>query len=178
MGTGGVVGVRFNSECRLCYQSHDASPSCLGEEIVSFVKKLHTDPLKMLTFVENIQTVEWADAALQPTPEQVEKLHGNPEILIHLDYNTDWYTQFIFDPLECLEYVTTFGLSVIPEHKKCEFGTYNYGSPIQYAYIINLDIGVLELYRHCCLMGQFPFEEISGAQNDTWFKALLTWEDC
>jgi hypothetical protein len=64
-----------------------------------------------------------------------------------------------------------------PEYKKWEFGIYNYNSPIQYAYVINLDNGTLKLYCHCYLMRYFSFEELPGAQKDGWAHILLTCED-
>ena len=38
MLTNGLVGVRFNKELHLCYQSHDCGPEGLGTEVVSFVR--------------------------------------------------------------------------------------------------------------------------------------------
>ena len=175
MGTKGLVGVRFNGELHLIYQSSDSHPDCLGEDVVDFVRTLQADPLRMLVFKENIQKVEWVDDTSKPTSKQVKKLSGYPEILIHLNYSHNWYTQFVFDPLTCLEYVILYALAIIPEHRECILGEYNLF--LEYAYVLDLDRRFLELYRHCCLMGEFSFDELAGTKKNDWAKALLTWED-
>jgi hypothetical protein len=170
MGTNGLVGVRFNDEFHLIYQFHDSYPESLGEEVVNFVQTLQNNPIRMLLFTENIAKVEWVDKSANPISEQVEKLLDYPEILIHLEYNCDWYTSFIFDPLECLEYVILYELSIIPDHKRNSF-------EVDFTYIIDLNRGVLELYRQGVKMGEFSFEELVGANQNTWSNVLLAGED-
>lgn len=159
MGTCGLVGVRFNEDLHLIYQSHDSGPNHLGADVIQFVQKLQADPFRMLLFKENILKVEWVNDAAKPTAKQVKKLACAPEIFRSLNNKCDWYTQFIFDPLECLEYVILFELPVIPEHRKCTLGKYN--AFIDYAYVLDLDYGTLDTYKNGCKVGKFCFEDLN-----------------
>jgi hypothetical protein len=72
MLTQGLVGVRFDNELHLCYQLNDCGPEGLGAEVVSFVRELQRDSLRMRIFKENIKKVEWVDERDNPTTEQAE----------------------------------------------------------------------------------------------------------
>jgi hypothetical protein len=171
----GLVGVRFDNELHLCYQSHDCGPEGLGAEVVSFVRKLQKDSLRMKIFKENIRKVEWVDEIDNPTTEQAEKLIRDPEILQFLKYNEAWHTQFSFDPMTCFEYVILFGLPIIPEHRE-----YSLGEPtdfIAYAYVVDLNRDVLELYRSGHKLGEFSFQALVDLVKADWGRMSSTWED-
>jgi hypothetical protein len=55
MLTTGLVGVRFDNDLHLCYQLHDYGLEGLGAEVVSFVRELQRDSLRMKIFKENIK---------------------------------------------------------------------------------------------------------------------------
>lgn len=158
MGTRGLVGVRFTDETHFIYQSHDSGPDDLGEEIKNFVQDLQADPFKMLLFTENLRKVEWVNNTSNPTPEQIVKLSNYPELLIHLNFNNDWYTQFPLDALECLEWIYLYELPIIPEDRRCKLEDYN--AFVQYAYVIDLNRSALEFYRFNHKMKESLFEEL------------------
>ena len=175
MLTNGLVGVRFDNELHLCYQSHDCGPEELGAEVVSFVRGLQRDSLRMKIFKENIRKVEWVDEIDNPTTEQAEKLIRDPEILESLKYNEDWHTQFSFDPMTCFEYVILFGLPIIPENREYSLGeTTDF---IAYAYVMDLNRDVLELYRSGYKMGEFSFQALVDLIKADWGRMSSTWED-
>jgi hypothetical protein len=143
----------------------------MGSEAVDFIRGLQRDFSRMEIFKENLRKVEWVIDTEKPTFKQAEKLKSDPEISEFLDYDTDWYTQFPFDPLECFEYVILFGLPIIPEHRGYSLGEYNVF--ISYVYVIDLDNNVFEIYRDGYSMGKFSFQSLVDSAGSDWTQKLI-----
>lgn len=141
MSTRGSIGFRHNSQDYLTYNHCDSYPEALGVCALEFTKEI----------VENIG-VKWARKMLdgvkvihaseesEPTPEDIEALKPYTDTSLGSKSTSDWY---------CL---TRRLQGDLKEMLKCGYMLVNndfiYDSAFcEYAYIINLDDEVLEVYK-------------------------------
>jgi len=142
MGTRGLIGMYKKGVTKAIYNHYDSYPSYLGEEIREYIAG--TSVLKLNTGFDRIVFV---DADTEVTPEHIIKLFnfwygdveknaiGDKDSGMHVMYDllsrshTD--LQFCIDAGMMID-----GIDFIKDSLFCEW-----------AYLINLDRGVLEVYR-------------------------------
>lgn len=185
MGTRGCYGFRINASDKVTYNHFDSYPEGLGVTVVEFIRNTSDDEMK-----EIAKKIELVSECNLPTPEQITicKEAG----LVNLDVNSgkeeDWY---------CLMREAQGDLSV---YKKIPYMTDSKdfladSLYCEWAYIINLDESVLEVYRgfnrnpvstgrYAPLIGskvsnqyygvvlvcQIPLEQIRTISNDEFVK--------
>lgn len=140
MSTRGLIGFRHNGQDFLTYNHSDSYPECLGVEALALTKSLIKEPgLKWVRkMLEAVKTV--APDSAKPTPEDIQALQEYTNTCVGEQSEEDWY---------CL----TRGLQGdLKEMLKCGYMLVNndfiYDSLFcEYAYIINLDEEVLEVYK-------------------------------
>lgn len=142
MSTRGLYGIRKNGTDKTTYNHCDSYPDYLGMKVLEFCK--NHDISKLSKIFDNIIMVNEPD---KPSKEQIKhifKIEGSepgPE-----DYKADWYwalrslqgnLSYLADAmdLEVPAYMTE-GSNFIKDSVSC-----------QYAYIINVDTGILEFYK-------------------------------
>lgn len=140
MGTRGTYGFRKNGEDKLTYNHYDSYPDYLGRKVVEFCKNHNVEALNEV--FDKIVLVNERDT---PTEEQIAECikNGFADFNVSSGRKEDWYCLLrnCQGDLECLAnakdhaYMTTSG-DFIKDSLFCE-----------YAYIINLDDGVLEFYE-------------------------------
>lgn len=133
MSTRGAYGFTIGGKDKISYNHSDSYPECLGNSIVSFIS---ANSLKdIIKFAKSIKVVE---SSKKPTALQKTKLEN---IGLEVKEKSDWY-DILREYQGNLQERFDIKLSFMVENKAfltdslfCE-----------YAYIINLDDGVLEYY--------------------------------
>lgn len=142
MGTRGLIGFYKKGVTKAIYNHYDSYPSYLGEEIQWYI--VDADALKLNTDFDGINFVNEDD---EVTPEIIIRLYnfwyGDVDKIFFCGRNTDTYE--MYDILSRshtdLQFCADAGMMIdnadfIKDSLFCEW-----------AYIINLDRGVLEIYR-------------------------------
>ena len=139
MGTRGAYGFRINGEDKITYNQSDSYPSGLGNKIANFLSEFE-DIEQLKIIAENIELVNEDD---KPTKEQKEeaKKFGlyNEDVSSRSD--DDWY---------CLIRNAQGDLSVYERGLKFMIDFHGFLADslfCEWAYIINLDTGRLEIYK-------------------------------
>ena len=136
MGTRGALGFHIDGRDKVMYNHSDSYPSWLGRKVADFIRETSDDELKQIA--ERIRLVS---DDLPPTPEETVKYskYGNENV--GGQTLNEWYcllreTQGDLTPYrdDCLD-VMIDDSSFLLDSLFCE-----------YAYIINVDDGVLEFY--------------------------------
>lgn len=188
MSTRGTISFRINGEDKLAYNHSDSYPSGLGEDFVQQVKELIKDPEKLKTQVQNLRMVSKKSSA--PTVEDIKKLSRWTDLNVSEQSTSDWYCLLrnsqgsLIDILKCGYMLDAEGF--ILDSLFCE-----------YAYILNLDDGIVEFYKGfqnkkhnkgrygqltnppkyagqepyygCALVGTFPMDKIP----ENWMEKLF-----
>ncbi len=182
MGTRGAYGFHMNGKDKITYNHFDSYPIGLGSDVAAFIQR-HTDE-RMAAIYDQIVLV---DTEMVPTKEQIEECmpyyrpgvsRGTPE---------DWYCLLrgAQGSLEAhangLRYMIDKA-TFLKDSLFCEWG-----------YVINLDTGILEIYRgfqkvpqhnryyaprgesgfyycNCALIREVPFATIR--ENPTYMAKL------
>lgn len=137
MGTRGAWGVRKGGTDYIWYNHFDSYAEGLGEDIVTYLNNTKLDELKAAC-----ESITMLNTNEKPTPEQIARCIkvGTIDLRVGSQSENDWY---------CLlrkaqgDVGKTLELGYCPDDKDfladslfCE-----------YAYIINLDDGIFEIYR-------------------------------
>lgn len=136
MGTRGAVGFRIDGTDKVSYNHFDSYPTGLGKDVVEFCRK--TSNIDLSPFVRGIRLVREEDA---PTPAEIARYRELLNESVGEQSADDWYcllhgAQGNLDLyLEGLDVMLDAG-EFLKDSLFCEW-----------AYIINLDEGVLEVYR-------------------------------
>ena len=190
MSIRGLMGMRKNGKYFGYYNHSDSYPEGLGDLIVSFLKGLTSSDLN--TFSKNVEKMKTYDSSTSPSQYLKEKYKKFADISVGSQSIDDWYCLLRSvqgsDALAYilsgeLRHVDKDGMGFIKDSLFCE-----------YAYIINLDKGTLELYRGfqkepqennpfgtdtsdsyypCKFIQSFPIDAIP----DDWIKVAFPSED-
>lgn len=133
MSTHGAYGFRINNQDKVTYNHGDSYPSGLGADIVAFIKRNTLDHLRLIAL-----GLRMVDEDNVPSADEREKYKAFCNMNVD---NSTWYqllreAQGDFEALEN-------GLDVMIDRE--DFLTDSLFC--EWAYIINLDDGVLEIYK-------------------------------
>jgi hypothetical protein len=138
MGTRGVYGFRLKGEDKVSYNQYDSYPSGLGQTVVEFIQ--NTDDKELKRIAKGVVVVSDTAPPLKRHVRECQEL-GIVDLGVSEQSEGDWY---------CL----VRGAQGEPEYLKKGL-RYMYGDPgflldglyCEWAYIINLDDMVLEVYQ-------------------------------
>ena len=140
MGTRGSFGVRIGGVDKCAYNHSDSYPDGLGQEFVDQVRELvkiaETVDIKALA-----SQLRLVSNDVRPTPEDIEKYKHLSDLRVSEQKLTDWYCllrngQGNLIELLKLGVMLDGGADFLLDSLFCE-----------YAYILNLDTGMVEVYR-------------------------------
>lgn len=133
MGTRGAYGFTVAGKSKISYNHYDSYPSCLGKSIVNFLS------CNNIVAIENFaKSVKMVDANKKPTVSQIKKLTS---LDINVEKNNDWYNLLRSHQGELQELYSAKIPFMTNEENFMKDSLF-----CEYAYIINLDEGVLEYY--------------------------------
>ena len=138
MGTRGASGFRIGGVDKVTYNHWDSYPQGLGTYVLGFVRGCGMDKLREIA--ERIELVEDDD---EPTPDQVDECtrRGLLDLTVGDQSEKSWY---------CLLRGAQRGLSAWGDGLRWMFDSHAFlrdSLSCEWAYIINLDSGKLEVYR-------------------------------
>ena len=137
MGTRGAYGFCKNGELKVTYNHFDSYPEGLGQDILDFIHGTSIEEMNKMC--DDLQLI---DEKIPPTEEQIQKCRdaGSIDLGVSNQSVTDWY---------CLLRNCQGDLAM-----NCKVGMMSDDKDFlqdslfcEYAYIINLDDNVLEVYR-------------------------------
>jgi hypothetical protein len=138
MGTRGAYGFRVNGKDFLMYNHFDSYPSGLGRQVVDFIRRNSDKTIGKLA-----KSLVVVDRDVNPTEAQKEMCRkaGVVDLSVSNKSENDWYcllrkTQGDLSSLKKVPLIITSGNEFVADSLFCE-----------YAYILNVDEGVLEVYR-------------------------------
>lgn len=137
MGTRGAFGVRINGQDKITYNHFDSYPEGLGRNVLTAIRDMHRDRFDIKAAAERLVTVSGYS---QPTQEQKDALKPYTDLGVSKQSDNDWY---------CLtrklqgELYETLKAGVMTDSRQFMHDSLF----CEYAYIVNLDDGVLEFYR-------------------------------
>lgn len=163
MSTRGVWGLRKDDVDKVCYNQMDSYPSGLGENVVELIRMADDETLSRM-----FDEIELVDAGDTPSKEDVERYKSVPG-LVNLSVSEsrlqDWYCLIYSSHYYPLYFLpdAVFEIEVgFTSKKKCSVGQ-RYcrhmvdskeflldGLCCEWAYIINVNTKVLEVYRGLC----------------------------
>ncbi len=136
MSTRGAIGFRIDGQDKVTYNHSDSYPSCLGADVVGFIRKTPINDM-----VEAACRIELVTDGEKPTPEQIQdrSMFCNPRV--GNQSQGGWYS-LLRDAQGDLSAYTNGLMYMIDSH------TFLRDSLCcEYAYIINLDDMTLEFYQ-------------------------------
>lgn len=139
MGTRGAYGFRIDGVDKVTYNHFDSYPSGLGKAIVKFC--VETKAIDLKPFARGIRMVDRHDWDDKPTPEEVKRYSEFFDGEVGSQREDDWYCLLRESQGDLRPYLN--GLDVMIDSK----GFLKDSLFCEWAYIINLDDGVLEIYE-------------------------------
>lgn len=137
MGTRGAFGFYKDGVDKSTYNHYDSYPDGLGEEVVKFIRA--SNIVEMNEIFDRLTIV---DSDATPTPEQIEACKQYADTSVSTGQLTEWYVLLrsaqgdLFALRDGLSYMIGGGKEFMKDSLFCEW-----------AYIINLDDNVLEVYQ-------------------------------
>ncbi len=136
MGTRGAVGFRIDGQDKVTYNHFDSYPSGLGVEVLQNIHNLNVDDLK-----EAARHIQLIDGQTKPTADQKKRFLAFADVGVGEQSLDDWYcllrnAQGTLQPY-------TEGLDVMID----SHGFLLDSLFCEYAYIVNFDDNVLEVYK-------------------------------
>ena len=135
MGTRGAVGFYKGGEHKVAYNHFDSYPEGLGNDVLNYIHSKTVEGLHAA-----FERIELVDPESKPTPEQVKKCAEFTNLSVSGQSTDEWYC-VLRDAQGDLDAYTKVG--AMPDEQDflkdslfCE-----------YAYIINLDDNILEVYK-------------------------------
>lgn len=142
MGTRGALGVFIDGKTKATYNHFDSYPDGLGEDVVAAVRRILDDPARGMDWLKTkARAIQmWPDHT-PATPELISRLRAYADTSVSTQSETEVYvlTRGMQGRIEAYldaEFMEDGGEEFMGDSLFCE-----------YAYIINLDDGVLEFYR-------------------------------
>jgi hypothetical protein len=135
MGTRGAYGFRKNDQDKVTYNHWDSYPSGLGADVVEFIQGSSIDEMNQLA-----DKIKLVDGRSTPTEEDLELCKDVTNLSVSNGSTEDWY---------CVLRETQGNLDILREIPlMIDSHTFLVDSLFcEWAYIINLDENVLEIYR-------------------------------
>jgi len=137
MGTRGVVGFFVDEAEKVTYNHFDSYPECLGVAVIEFLRDTDLDALP-----ETVRSIQLVDSQSTPTDEQIEACREFTNLGVGEQSEKDWYC-LLRDAQGDLTAYTEHGLPFMIDSK----GFLADSLFCEWAYIINLDEGTLEVYK-------------------------------
>jgi hypothetical protein len=162
MGTRGMYGFYKEGETKATYNHFDSYLDGLGNDVAKFVR---ATPIQELN--EIFDRVELVDDEKEPTEEQIKHCEQWSDFNVSTGSPKDWYcllrnAQGNLDAYKVgLKYMSD-GSKFIKDSLFCEW-----------AYIINLDDNVLEIYKGFQKKPQDNRYKIEESDNGYWHCALI-----
>ena len=135
MGTRGAYGFIVDGKTKISYNHSDSYPSGLGKDIINFISR------NRLAIIQKFaKSIKMVDSSKQPTAPQLKKLVALG--IVEPDNKNEWYDilrEFQGNLQQSFENQNIFMTdepNFVLDSLMCE-----------YAYIINLDDGILEFYE-------------------------------
>ncbi|MGB9846469.1 MAG: hypothetical protein ACPLRH_03075 [Desulfotomaculales bacterium] len=138
MGTRGAYGFRIDGMDKVTYNHSDSYPSWLGNNIVVFIKS--TPHEKM---VEAARRIILVNADSKPTPDQIEECKKYADLTVSKRSYEDWYCLLRDAQGDLNAYLD--GLRYMIDDRDFLADS----SFCLWAYIVNLDEKIFEVYRGC-----------------------------
>jgi len=142
MGTRGALGFFIDGKTKATYNHFDSYPDGLGKDVVEAVRRILSDPARGLDWLKvKARAIQlWPDHT-PATPELIERLKPYADTSVSTRDLSEVYvlTRRMQGDIEAYlsaEFMEDGGESFMGDSLFCE-----------YAYIINLDEGVLEFYK-------------------------------
>jgi len=135
MGTSGAYGFRIDDTDKVTYNHFDSYPEWLGKQVVAFIKAHSVDEMRSIA-----RSIVLVNAKTKPTPEQVKECERWTNITVSEQSTEDWY---------CLLREAQGNLEAYTQGLRYMIDDSSFlGDSLfcEWAYIINLDDGVLEVY--------------------------------
>lgn len=178
MSTRGCIGFRIDEVDKVTYNHCDSYPGGLGESVLMFIA---TTPIKELkTIAEKIQLVEERDKDGHDVPVDPEHLkrfnkYADPSVGESMDNTTvHTYYQLLRDAQGELNAYKE-DLDIMIDGKEFLYE----GLFCEYAYIINIDTGVLEFYsgfHQGEVKGRYNIPSEEKKEDDTYNGVSLLME--
>ena len=168
MGTRGCYGFVVNGEEKLAYNHFDSYPSCLGDNMITFLRETPLDEVREIA--ERIVLVEEQS---EPTDDQITTCNtlGFTDLKVSTQSATDWYCLLRQIQGELNPYKDEQFVWMIDSHEFLTCSLF-----CEWAYIINLDTGKLEVYRgfnkNPDAMGRYA--KFKGDGKEFYGVALMT----
>ena len=137
MGTRGAYGFRVDGQDKVTYNRFDSYPGGLGEEMIGFIRQ--TPDSELLAIAKRLKMV---DGNTAPTEKQIEQYRDKTlDLSVSGQTENEWYCLLRDAQGKPNMWKGTVnhmieGASFLGDSLFCEW-----------AYIINVDIGVLEVYK-------------------------------
>ncbi|MEG1299594.1 MAG: hypothetical protein RSC93_02730 [Erysipelotrichaceae bacterium] len=169
MGTRGAYGFKYKDVKKVTYSHYDSYPSRLGVNVLNFIKENSINQLKAI--FDSIVLI--SDTESKPTDKQIEECRMWADDNIFQKKNKgciDWYWLLCTaqGSLSCyaqgLKYMTDDS-KFLADSLFCEW-----------AYIINLDTEILDIYKNGYTVRKIPLVEIQKNFNQVE-KILLDLEE-
>jgi len=175
MGTRGAYGFRKNGEDKVTYNHYDSYPSELGKNIIKFIEE--TSVKEMNKLFDKIVLVTEND---KPTKEQIKECEKYHNATVSTGKKEEWYSLLRNSQGDLSVYKK--GLKYMIDSRQFLFNSLW----CEWAYIINLDEEVLEIYkglqtmphesRYCgvklsgyygvALVGKYPLNNLPEMKED------------
>ena len=142
MSTRGLLGFKNNSLVKASYNHSDSYPTCLGYNVMSFIKNLSNQPLEV--FKKNVSQLKWVDPDSKPTDNDITKYKRFCNTHVGRCTELDWYCLLReVQGAEALPAILDGTLDVwidntdfIKDSLFCEW-----------AYFLDLESDILEIYK-------------------------------
>lgn len=141
MGTRGAVGFKYDGKRLLAYNHFDSYPEELGVSMLAYAADSCTEPAQQVAVKQRLDQLVQVQEGEAPTDEQIEQLKRagieGPE---RVSSGMDWYAWLRDLQGQPDEYMR---VGFWPENNDfLEDGLF-----CEWAYIVNIDDGVLEVHR-------------------------------
>lgn len=166
MGTRGAYGFRIDGVDKVTYNHSDSYPSGLGKDIADFC--VETKGIDLKPFARGIRMV---NEVTPPTPDEIRKYHEFLNDQVGECTDKDWYCLLRQTQGDLQPYLD--GLDVMIDSK----GFLKDSLFCEWAYIINLDDGVLEIYEGFNKQAGGAGRYAGGEPDNGYYgvKLLYTW---
>ena len=139
MGTRGSYGFRVDGEDRLAYNHFDSYPEGLGQDIYDSLRCL-LDKYSLDELKDKVRKIELVKENSSPSPEQIKRLEGYADSQVSSGKIDEWYV-LLRDMQGDIKAHVEEGIMI-------SGGDFIYDSLYcEWAYIVNLDEEVFEVYR-------------------------------
>lgn len=167
MSTRGAYGFRLNNKDYISYNHSDSYPEGLGESILKQTKELLREGIKKLK--NKVSKIKLVTDKIPPTKEDIKNLKRYTNLGVGTQSNKDWY---------CLtrELQGSLIANIISGYMMDSSEFLFDSSYCEYAYILNLDDEILEIYGGSVTeMGDGRYASKKSNPDDEFYGVKLIW---